>query len=247
MDVKVLASGSEGNMVWIGNSETSVLIDVGLPKTKAEKALIDAGVDPTKIDAVYITHEHQDHCKGLAFVDKYKIPVYASMGTLKALNRLDTGNYANSRGFNVFSDSALFIQSFNVHHDAAQPLGYTVTDIEGFKVSVLMDTGKVTDDMLEAMRDSSVYVFECNHDEDMVMNGSYHDGLKQRVLCDVGHLSNDDAAAALAKLVRGQGEQIFLTHMSSNNNMPALALATVKRALKAKGFIAGKHYNVEVI
>lgn len=248
MDVKVLASGSEGNMVWIGNSETSVLIDVGLPKTKAEKALIDAGVDPTKIDAVFLTHEHGDHCKGLAFADKYKIPVYASEGTLKALNRLDTGNaVVGPIGFNVFSESFIFVNPFDVHHDAAEPFGYAVTNYDGKKVSVLMDTGKVTGEMIGAMMDSSVYVFECNHDEDMVLNGSYHDGLKQRVLCDVGHLSNDDAAAALAKLVRGQGEQIYLTHMSSNNNMPALALATVKRALKAKGFIAGQHYEIEVV
>lgn len=252
MDVKVLASGSDANCVYVGNGETGFLIDIGLAKTKAEKILIENGIDPTKITAVMVSHEHGDHTRGLAFADKYKIPVFASEGTLKALKRLDAGVGRNRiincpMGFNAFEDHYIFVKPFKVHHDAAEPLGYTLTDKQGFKVSVLMDTGKVTDDMIEAMKGSSVYVIECNHDEDMVMNGSYHDGLKQRVLCDVGHLSNDDAAAALAKLVRGQGEQIYLTHMSSNNNMPNLALATVKRALKAKGFIAGKHYNVEVI
>ncbi|OBZ13933.1 MBL fold metallo-hydrolase [Bacillus sp. FJAT-26390] len=248
MNVKVLASGSEANCVWIGNEQTSVLIDIGLPKTKVEKILVENGIDPTKIDGVFITHEHKDHCKGVAFADKYKIPVYASEGTLKALDRLESGkDVSGPIGFDVFSESFLFVNSFTVHHDAFEPVGYTVTDYNGEKVSVLMDTGKVTGEMIGAMMDSSVYVFECNHDIDMVNDGPYHDDLKRRVLSDTGHLSNEAAAAALALLVRGKGERILLTHMSSNNNMPALALATVKRTLKAKGFIEGNHYHLEVV
>jgi phosphoribosyl 1,2-cyclic phosphodiesterase len=249
MYVKVLASGSDANMVYVGNGETAVLIDLGLAKTKAEKILIENGIDPTKITAVLVTHEHGDHCRGLAFADKYKIPVYASEGTLKALDRLGSGCIMKAnegRILDAFRDFFVVIP-FRAHHDAADPLGYTVTDKQGFKVSVLMDTGKVTGDMLVAMSNSDIYVFECNHDEEMVKDGDYPDVTKSRILCDVGHLSNDAAAAALTKLIRGNGEQIYLTHMSSNNNMPALALATVKRALKAKGFIAGQHYHMEVI
>jgi phosphoribosyl 1,2-cyclic phosphodiesterase len=249
MDVKVLASGSDANMVYVGNGETAVLIDIGLAKTKAEKILIENGIDPTKIDGVFVTHEHGDHVKGLAFADKYKIPVYGSEGTLKALERMEWAKLiraGSGRVIDALRPSYMTVEAFAAHHDAAEPLGYTISNKE-CKVSVLMDTGKVTTDMIMAMYDSDVYVFECNHDEDMVMNGPYHDALKQRVLCDVGHLSNDAAAAALAKLIRGKGEQIYLTHMSSNNNMPALALATVKRALKAKGFIAGQHYEIEVV
>jgi len=249
MDVKVLASGSEANCVYVGNGETAVLIDLGLAKTKAEKILIENGIDPTKIDGVFVTHEHGDHVKGLAFADKYKIPVYGSEGTLKALNRLDLANVTrggSGRVFDALRLSCVTVEAFNVHHDAAEPTGFTITD-KDCKVSVLMDTGKVTEEMIKKMSFSDVYVFECNHDEDMVMNGPYHDSLKQRVLCDVGHLSNDAAAAALAKLIRGKGERIYLTHMSSTNNMPALALATVKRALKVKGFIAGQHYEIGVV
>ncbi|WP_028609753.1 MBL fold metallo-hydrolase [Paenibacillus harenae] len=247
MNVKVLASGSEGNCVWIGNDKTGILIDAGLPKTKIEKILLDNDIDPTKLDAVFITHEHKDHCQGLAFADKYKIPIYASEGTLKGLGRLDTGKIVKASGGNIFDAlrmSFVMVEAFKVHHNAAEPLGYTVNG-NGMKVSVMMDTGRVTDEMIHAMRWSDVYVFECNHDEDMVIDGPYHDSLKQRVLRD--HMSNNDAAEALAKLIRGQGERIFLTHMSSTNNMPALALGTVKRALKAKGFIAGQHYQLEVI
>ena len=169
-----------------------------------------------------------------------------SFGKLK---RLDTGKIIRTKGGRVFDAlrmSYMLVQAFDVYHDAAEPIGFTISG-NGYKVSVLMDTGQVTDDMLQAMSFSDVYVFECNHDIDMVTDGDYPEVTKQRVLSDVGHMSNTAAAAALAQLIRGQGERIFLTHMSSSNNMPALALATVKRALKAKGFIEGQNYFMEVI
>ncbi|NIK24233.1 phosphoribosyl 1,2-cyclic phosphodiesterase [Paenibacillus lupini] len=221
-----------------------------MPKTKVEKILLAAGIDPTKIHSIWITHEHQDHCRGLGFADKYKIPVYASEGTLKALERLDSGKVikaGNSICFEAFSiTNHMFVTAFNVSHDAMEPLGFAIQSGAG-KVSVMMDTGYVTDEMLHAMANSDIYVFECNHDEDMVVNGDYPDVTKSRVLADTGHLSNEAAASALAKLVHGLGEKIYLTHMSSNNNMPALAQGTVKRALKAKGLLAGKHYELEVL
>lgn len=249
MDVKVLASGSKANCVYVGNGGTGILIDIGLAKTKVEKTLVENGIDPTKIEAVFLSHEHLDHVRGLAFADKYKIPVYASEGTLKELKRLDTGKVIRDNGgfiFDALRMSYMLVQAFPVYHDAAEPIGFTISG-NGHKVSVLMDTGQVTDDMIHAMSFSDVYVFECNHDVDMVTDGDYPEVTKQRVLSDVGHMSNAAAAAALAQLIRGQGERVFLSHMSSSNNMPALALATVKRALKAKGFIAGQHYTLEVI
>jgi len=235
--------------VFVSNGEVSVLIDVGLAKTKVEKILLDAGIDPTKISAVFVTHEHQDHCKGLPFADKFKIPVYASEGTIKALDRLESGKIIKAGaavGFDAFRRSLLMISAFAVHHDAYEPLGFTIRSVDQ-KVSVLMDTGKVTDDMLQAMANSDVYVFECNHDEDMLINGEYPEVTKSRILSDVGHLSNTAAAEALGKLVRGTGERIYLTHMSSNNNMPALAERIVRKALTLKGLKAGTHYHLEVV
>ncbi|WP_336772338.1 MBL fold metallo-hydrolase [Paenibacillus sp. MMO-58] len=248
MQVRVHATGSTGNCVSISNGHITILVDVGLPKTKIEKILLEDGIDPTKIHSIWITHEHEDHCKGVAFADKYKIPVYASEGTLKALNRLDTGRIVKdgkSQCFDAFSPKHLFVTPFNVSHDAFEPLGFAIQGADG-KVSVMMDTGIVTPDMLRAMANSTVYVFECNHDEDMLMNGEYNEALKRRILATTGHLSNDAAAVALSRLIKGTGERIMLTHMSSSNNMPGLAAAAVKRALKKNGLKANVHYTLEV-
>jgi phosphoribosyl 1,2-cyclic phosphodiesterase len=250
MDVKIHATGSDGNCVTISNGSITIMVDIGLPKTKVEKILLAAGIDPTKIHSIWITHEHKDHCQGLGFADKYKIPVYASEGTLKELKRLDTGRIIKPSKpicFDAFSlPNHMFITAFNVSHDAMEPLGFAIQG-KDCKVSVMMDTGCVTEEMMQAMGNSDIYVFECNHDQDMLLNGEYNKHLQQRILSDIGHLSNDSAAAALAQLVKGRGERIYLTHMSSNNNMPALARGTVKRALKAKGLLEGKHYELEVL
>lgn len=249
MIVKVLASGSGGNSVYVSNGEVSVLVDAGLPKTKLEKAMLENDITPSILEAIFLTHEHGDHVAGIAFADKFKIPVYASEGTLKELGRLRSGRIIRMDGFvtfNALQHSFLSVSAFPVSHDAMEPYGYVIHDQE-CKVSVLMDTGTVTNGMLKAMFDSDVYVFECNHDLDMLESGDYHDGLKLRVKSDIGHLSNDAAAAALACLVRGKGERIYLTHMSSNNNLPALAEGTVKAALRKNGLQAGKHFFLEVV
>lgn len=249
MIVKVLASGSKGNCVWIGNGEVSILIDIGLAKTKVEKVMLEHDIDPTKIDAIFLTHDHGDHVSGIGFADKYKIPVFASEGTLKDIKRLDTGKIMRAgsfHGFDALRMSFMLVAAFAVHHDALEPFGYTITTADK-KATVLMDTGHVDEQMLAAMQYSDIYVFECNHDIDMLKDGSYDDFTKSRILSDNGHLSNDAAAEALAKLVTGKGEQIYLTHMSANNNLPALAEGTVKRALRAKGLQVGKHYSIEVV
>ncbi|UHA74431.1 MBL fold metallo-hydrolase [Paenibacillus sp. 481] len=250
IQVKVLASGSKGNCIWIGNGEVNILIDIGLPKTKVEKIMLQNDIDPSKITAIFLTHEHGDHIQGISFAKKYKIPVRGSEGTLKAIGSVETAEKLCHDGvvmFNAFEDSVIKVMPFRVSHDAYDPYGYTVQDKKGMKVSILMDTGTVTGDMLRAMSHSDVYIFECNHDVDMVVDGDYTEVTKSRILSDIGHLSNEAAGAALSKLVKGKGERIYLTHMSSKNNMPALAEMTVKKALRAKGFHEGTHYHLHVV
>jgi phosphoribosyl 1,2-cyclic phosphodiesterase len=249
MIVKVLASSSKGNCVFIGNGEVNILIDIGLAKTKVEKVMLEHEIDPTKIDAIFLTHDHGDHVMGIGFADKYKIPVYASEGTLKDIERLDTGNIMRLgmlKGFDALRSTMMLVSPFAVHHDALEPFGYTIRGSDK-KISVLMDTGHVDDEMIAAMSDSDIYVFECNHDVEMLRNGDYDDFTKSRILSDNGHLSNDAAAEALAKLIRGKGEHIFLTHMSTNNNKPEKALMAVRLALREKGFKRGEHYTIGVV
>lgn len=249
--VKVLSTGSEkGSCVYIGTEGSSILVDAGPAKSKIEKLMLESNFDPTKVDALFVSHEHKDHVGGIGFADKFHIPVYGGEGTLKAIDRLDSGKIIKA-GKSIILDalrpSFMQITAFEISHDAMEPLGYTIQTADK-KVTVLMDTGCVTDSMLQAMVFSDVYIFEANHDLGMLeRSDKYHDGLKQRIRSDLGHLSNDAAAAALAKLIRGQGEQIYLTHLSSNNNRPELAEKAVKLALFDRGFVKGKHYKLEVL
>jgi phosphoribosyl 1,2-cyclic phosphodiesterase len=254
MNVKVLASGSKANCVYISNGQFSILVDAGIQKSKIGKALIDNGIKITDINAIFITHEHGDHVQGLSIASKYHIPVYASPGTVKELAKSE--KYADIKTepipptggitFGMGTSTHMTVRSFKVYHDAMEPVGYTI-ETGDKKVSVLMDTGMVTRGMVKRMAYSDVYVFECNHDLDALMNGEYDEYTKKRISGDNGHLSNDIAAKALSYLIQGRGEQIYLSHMSSKNNKPKWAMKTVQHALYKKGYILGEHYFMEVV
>ncbi|WP_105101327.1 MBL fold metallo-hydrolase [Microbulbifer pacificus] len=249
MKVNILASGSSGNCIALTSGESTILIDAGIAKTKIEKRLLEVGITPNKIEAMFITHAHKDHTKGLPLANKYKIPVYAGENEWKDIQGVEN-DLVNKIGIGgVFGASEDFVVvPFQVHHDAHQPLGYTVTSYKtDFKVSICLDTGKVEEDILKYMKNSDVYIIESNHEPRMVEASNYPISVKTRVLSHVGHLSNQQTAAALTELIQGKGEQIYLTHLSSSNNMPTLAQLTTEKALMAKGFIKDKHYRLEVV
>jgi phosphoribosyl 1,2-cyclic phosphodiesterase len=247
MKVDILASGSQGNCIALRSGETTILVDAGIAKTKIEKRLLEVGIRPDSIAAILITHAHGDHVKGLPLANKYKIPVFAAENEWKSIKAIDqdlkwsfvSGNDINLENF--------FIESFKTHHDAYDPVGYVISDDEGYKCSICLDTGHVDDEMIGAMEFSNVYIIESNHEPKMVEVSDYPNSVKARIISHVGHLSNEQTAEALSKLVLGIGEQIYLTHLSSNNNLPALAEATTKRALFKKGLKPNKDYFLEVI
>ncbi|MER2061455.1 MAG: MBL fold metallo-hydrolase [Aerococcus urinaeequi] len=256
MIVKVLASGSEANCVYVSNGTYNILIDIGIQPTKAGKVLADNDINPADLKGVFITHEHKDHVQGLSLANKYKIPVYSMSETIRAITqhektprKIDHPHELPRIGgvtWGLGSKDHMTVRAFKVHHDAFDPVGYTI-ESGIHKVSVLMDTGKVTEEMIRSMAGSTVYVFECNHDKTMLIKGKYEPSVKQRILSDNGHLSNQAAATALARLVTGKGEQIYLSHMSSNNNDPDKARAAVRAALREKGLVANKHYKLGVV
>jgi phosphoribosyl 1,2-cyclic phosphodiesterase len=251
MEVHILASGSSGNCIAVRSGSTTILIDAGIPKTKIERRLLDAGIRPDRIAAIFITHAHKDHVKGLPFANKYSIPVYASEGEWRDIRGMDEGlKYVISKDHGLYEPIPFDMHGFAVipfgtHHDAFDPLGYTVVGDQ--TVSICLDTGHVDDGMLAAMEGSDIYIIEANHDPDLVAVSDYPESVKSRILSDRGHLSNQQAAEVLAKLIRGRGERIYLTHLSEQNNMPALALATVEAELRRRGFENGKHYFCEVV
>lgn len=247
MKVDILASGSGGNCIALQSGTTTILIDAGIAKTKIEKRLLEVGIRADQIDAIFITHAHADHTKGLPIANKYRIPVYASEGEWKSIHVVDSElKCIVEPGEPVSFDAGEFgIISFQTHHDAYQPLGYTVTGDE--TVSVCLDTGLIDRRMLEAMRDSDIYIIEANHEPALVEMSDYPNSVKARILSDIGHLSNFQTSQALSKLVQGRGEVIYLTHLSSKNNTPALARKTVEAVLRGKGFENGQHYHLEVV
>ncbi|MBU7319025.1 MBL fold metallo-hydrolase [Paenibacillus sp. SM 69] len=249
MKVTILASGSSGNCIHLQSGDTGILIDAGVPKTKIEKRMIEAGINPASdIQAIFITHAHGDHIKGLPLANKWRIPVWASEGEWKNIQAVDDDlRRVMDVGFDMHLFGTFWVRAFPTHHDSYNSLGYVVGWENDGWCSICLDTGKVDAEMLEAMAGSDVYIIESNHEPNMVEASSYPDSVKARVLSDIGHLSNEQTAAALAKLIKGKGERIYLTHLSNNNNMPALAEGTVRRALRQKGFEAGKHYHLEVV
>ncbi len=248
MKIDILASGSTGNCIALTSDKKTILIDAGIAKTKIDRRLVEVGIQPSNVQAIFVTHAHGDHVKGLPLANKYRIPVFAGEGEWKTIQGIDETlqRHIKAREKMNLESIGFYIESFGTHHDAMDPLGYTVNDFKGNKCSICLDTGKVDKDMLEAMEYSNTYIIESNHEPKMVEVGNYPPIVKARVLSDIGHLSNMQTATALASLVNGIGEKIYLTHLSSHNNMKALAEMTTKRALAKKGFKEEKNYFLEV-
>lgn len=245
MKVDILAGGSSGNCIAVRSSESTILIDAGIAKTKIEKRLLDVGIRPDSIEAIFVTHAHSDHIKGLPLANKYHIPVFAAKDEWKSIQDVDISltHYIDDGECIPWKD--IEVTSFQVHHDAYDPRGYTVR-IGDKKASICLDTGHVDSNMIEAMKGSDIYVIEANHDPAMVEYSSYPNNVKARIVSDIGHLSNEQTADALSQLITGLGESIYITHLSSKNNLPELAKITIARKLSNKGLRDGMDYELKV-
>ena len=235
--VVMLASGSKGNAALISTDSQRFLVDVGISCRELVKRMQQVGAAPEELDGVFVTHEHVDHVKGLVtFAKKYQVPLYASQGTWRAVfSRYPQLNRANCRlTGNRLLVGDVSVACFAISHDAAQPQGYSFLWRAGeTKCTSVTDTGFVTPDVREAVRGSDVLVLEANHDVEMLKNGSYPYELKQRILGTRGHLSNLTAGQFLLQLEK-MPKHIFLAHLSEQNNLPKLALDTVKNVLDSK-------------
>lgn len=240
MRFSVLASGSTGNSVVVETDQTKILIDAGLSGKQVENQLQTVGVDPRSLDAILVTHEHADHIKGVGVLARrYKLPVYTHEKTWDQLDSLigeipeeqkclfDEGEVKH------FAD--LTVESFGISHDAAFPMGFCFFEGEK-KLTLATDTGYVSQRMKEKIIGSQAFIFESNHDVEMLRMGHYPWNIKRRILSDVGHLSNEDAAEALSDILQGTGERVYLSHLSKDNNMTELARLTVKNILEENGF-----------
>lgn len=244
-----LFSGSKGNSYFIGTATQGVLIDAGRSCKQIENALLANSIDPRIIGAVFITHEHTDHCSAVkVLASRYNYKVYASNGTINALanaNRLDKRFEAEVIE-NEVSIGDMLIKRINTPHDVAESCCYSVTLADGKTATIATDMGYMTDEVRNAISHSNFAVIESNHDIDMLKSGSYPYVLKKRILSKIGHLSNKDCSAELAGLVQSGTLRLMLGHLSEENNTPTIALNTAVNALAQCGMKRGVDYTLDI-
>jgi phosphoribosyl 1,2-cyclic phosphodiesterase len=237
MKVAVLASGSSGNAVWVSSGSTAVLIDAGVSGRRISQAAEGLGLDTTQLSAVLVTHEHSDHVSGLGPVTrKFDVPACATAGTHAAIDRRlgkCPGRTVVEAGTD-FEIGDLLVSPFAISHDCAEPVGYSVSDGRTV-VAVATDLGVVSHPVRYRIGRADCVVLEFNHDERMLLDGSYPWFLKQRIMSNEGHLSNEAAARELVLLADGPISTLVLAHISRENNTPDLALATARDALERAG------------
>ncbi|MDR1796063.1 MAG: MBL fold metallo-hydrolase [Clostridiales Family XIII bacterium] len=258
------SSGSSGNSYLIKGGGGAILIDAGISASRILSGLERTGTARADVKALFVTHGHWDHVTGARVLLK-KLPgadVYASAGTMEELERRDAGQkltfareVAQQRKKRVAPAQpveicGLTVRAFRTLHDAAEPLGFAVTDGGGGgSVAIVTDTGLFTDDILYSVADADLLVLEANHDTEMLRSGSYPWHLKQRILSEVGHLSNAQAAEALARVfsLNAKKRVVLLAHLSQENNTPRLAEQTVCTLLAREGIFTGGDFHLGVL
>ncbi len=250
LEFTTLASGSKGNSVYIGTKDTKILIDAGISGTKIESALKDINVSLDEIDAVFITHEHSDHIDGVGVLSRrYNLPIYATEGTWNNMPE-KIGKISKPNKRLVYKDEGivlndLFIRPFEVPHDAKEPVCYSIL-YNGIKICVATDMGHITRNVIENIRHSSALVLESNHDINMLKSGDYPYNLKERILGKFGHISNETCGKLLSCVMNDKLKNVFLGHLSQDNNTPELAYLTVANTLEEFGIQAEKDVNLHI-
>lgn len=228
-----LGSGSEGNGLVVESGATRVLVDCGFPVAETTRRLARLGLLPEDLSAIVVTHEHTDHVSGVArFSARHRLPVWASFGTLAAMNgRFDAA--AAIEGFNCgerFAIGELCFEPFPVPHDAREPTQFVVTD-GARRLGQVTDLGEVTPHVVEVLGGCEALVLECNHDLGMLAKSDYPYRLKQRIAGRLGHLDNVAAADLLSRVNRGRLRHVIAAHLSQQNNLPELAQSALAGAL----------------
>jgi phosphoribosyl 1,2-cyclic phosphodiesterase len=230
--VCTLASGSKGNATYISDGRTSILIDAGLSGKEIQRRLTSRGLDPAKLNAIIVSHEHSDHTRGVGILSRrFKLPVYINQNTHSA--SAEIGKPHEIRRFEcgtTFNIRDLAIHPFSISHDAEDPAGFTVGS-NGTRMAIATDMGIATAMVKEHLKHCALLILEANHDPQMLETGPYPWPLKQRIQSRTGHLSNADSRKLLNELQHEKLQHVILAHLSEINNTPHKALEEVSLAL----------------
>lgn len=234
MRVRSIASGSSGNSIYMGTDNTHILIDAGISGKRITSALEEMQITGNDINALFITHEHIDHIKGVGVIcRKFGIPVYATYETINEIrNNKSVGKIDESLFNVVFPDTEINIgdikvTAFNTSHDAVNPVGYRLS--AGDKSAALVtDLGEYDDYIVSNLQNLDAIFIEANHDIRMLQTGPYSYELKRRIMGARGHLSNEDGGRLLSRILHDNMKHVILSHLSHENNYPHLAYEAVR-------------------
>lgn len=223
LTITSLNSGSNGNCYYIGNENEAILVDAGISCRETERRMSRLGLSIKNVKAIFITHEHTDHIRGLnTLMKKYQIPVYITSSTLQ-YSRLQQVNspILHFSAFEEIKIGELCVTAFPKFHDASDPHSFIVS-YEGIKVGVFTDIGMVCKHVITYFKQCHAAILEANYDEDLLMNGKYPYFLKRRITGGKGHLSNNQALTLFKEHRSNSMNLLLLGHLSKSNNCPDL-------------------------
>lgn len=250
-----IASGSSGNCYIVKSGDTAVLVDVGISGKRILEGIETAGVEKDQVAGIFLTHEHSDHIRSLRVVGK-KLPnacAYANAMTWGNIEKSLDHQLSEERccmisGGEKLRIGEMEVKAFNLSHDAVDPVGYSFY-CQGRQISVVTDTGYVTEEIFEEIKNADLLVLEANHEVKVLQFGSYPYEVKRRILSDKGHLSNESAAKCICRLMEENPKRrkILLGHLSRENNTPDLAYLTVKNILEENDIFTGDELEIHII
>lgn len=247
-------SGSSGNCYFLATATDALLVDIGVGLRGLKKDCRVYGVSLQQVNHVLVTHDHADHIKSVgSFSADFMVPVYATREVHDGINR----NYCVTKKLSADMAKVLekgktvqlgdfTVTAFEVPHDSTDNVGYFI-EAGGTNLCIITDAGLVTDEMKQYICRARHLIIEANHDVEMVLSGPYPKFLKDRILSGTGHLNNRECGVAIAENMSEQLQNVWLCHLSEENNHPELARKTVESVLRSYGIIAGTDLHLEVL
>lgn len=245
MEAIIIGSGSKGNSTLLITDSKKILIDVGFSYPKIKTILEKYNISLNDIDFILITHEHKDHIMGLSsFIKHTQKQVYVPKKMFKVINKIVDKDFITTIDDDKFQIDDLAIRFLHTSHDALYPVGYLIEDNNS--LVYMTDTGYISKNNLKYMIDKNIYIIESNHDPKMLMDGPYPYILKQRVISDTGHLSNEMTGKYLHDLIGNNTKKVILAHLSETNNLEDLAIKTVSDLINNKIKIEAARQNEDM-